>query len=178
MEKRCPQSPEWISSGPTSEADHGFEFSELIVEIMAIEVVGQDTSSEVISLLLEDWEVGRVALSCHLSVDFLCQEMRGCVSAELRVSGFFLVLCVRSAMEVLWWKCHSSNAFFSPDGLGQQEMDVVRDTKEKERERRALLSCAGWPISFEIFGVGHGVPAERRCPFLPFLPPCGVCSSE
>ena len=41
---------------------------------LAVEVVGQNWSSEVISLFLEDWEVGRVAFSCHLSMDFLCQE--------------------------------------------------------------------------------------------------------
>ena len=42
---------------------------------LAIEVVGQHWTSELISLFLEDWDVGRVALSCHLS-DLLCQEMR------------------------------------------------------------------------------------------------------
>ena len=31
-----------------------------------------------------------------------------------------------------------------------KKKDVVRNTKEKERERRAILSCAGWPVSFEI----------------------------
>ena len=41
---------------------------------LAVEVVGQNWSSEVISLFLEDWEVGRVAFSCHLSMDLLCQE--------------------------------------------------------------------------------------------------------
>ena len=39
-------------------------------------LVGQHWTSGVISLFLEDWEVGRVATSCHLSVDLLCQEMR------------------------------------------------------------------------------------------------------
>ena len=28
-----------------------------------------------ISLFLEDWELARVALSCHLALDMLCQEM-------------------------------------------------------------------------------------------------------
>ena len=42
---------------------------------LALEVFGQDWSSELISIFLEDWEVGRVALSCHLSMDLLCQEM-------------------------------------------------------------------------------------------------------
>ena len=40
------------------------------------EVVGQDWSSEVVALFLEDWELGRVALSYHMAMDFLCQEMR------------------------------------------------------------------------------------------------------
>ena len=44
--------------------------------ILAIEVVGQNWTSGEISIFLEDWEVGRVALSWHLSMDLLCQEMR------------------------------------------------------------------------------------------------------
>ena len=43
----------------------------------------------------------------------------------------------------------------------------MRDTKEKERVRRALLSCVGWPVSFTFFGDGHGVLVERGCPCLP-----------
>ena len=35
-------------------------------ECRAVEVIGQDWSSQVVGLLLEDWEVGRVALSCHI----------------------------------------------------------------------------------------------------------------
>ena len=45
-------------------------------ECWAIEVIGQDWSSEVVALFLEDWELGRVALSCHMAMDLLCQEMR------------------------------------------------------------------------------------------------------
>ena len=78
----CPTSPEWISSGPTTEADGGFEFCEHNVVSMAIEVIGQDRSSEVISLFLKDWEVGRVALSCHLSVDLLCLDSPRSVCSE------------------------------------------------------------------------------------------------
>ena len=37
--------------------------------------------------------------------------------------------------------------------------------KEKERERRALLSFLGWPVSFESFDVGHGVLVERGFSF-------------
>ena len=51
----------------------------------------QNWSSEAISLFLEDWEVERVALSCHLLMDLLCQEMRGMrAREELRVAGFQL----------------------------------------------------------------------------------------
>ena len=45
-------------------------------ECRAIEVIGQDWSSEVVSLFLEDWGLGRVALSCHMAMDLLCQEIR------------------------------------------------------------------------------------------------------
>ena len=45
-------------------------------ECRAIEVIGQDWSSEVVALILEDWELGRVAVSCHMTMDLLCQEMR------------------------------------------------------------------------------------------------------
>ena len=49
-------------------------------------------SSEVISPFLEDWEVGRVASSCHLSMDLLCQEMRHVCkgSSESGVSSFLV----------------------------------------------------------------------------------------
>ena len=72
------------------------EYYEHNVGTLAIEVVGQKWSSDVISLFLEDWEVGRVALSCHLSMDLSCQEMRDACEEELRVSGFssFLVFGV------------------------------------------------------------------------------------
>ena len=29
-----------------------------------------------VALSLEDWELGRAALSCHMTMDLLCQEMR------------------------------------------------------------------------------------------------------
>ena len=34
-----------------------------------------DQSGEKISLFLEDWELARVALSCHIALDMLCQEV-------------------------------------------------------------------------------------------------------
>ena len=59
-----------------------------------------------------------------------------------------------------------------------KERDVVREMKEKERERRALLSCVVLPVSFELFGGGHGVLVERGCLFLSFVQPCCVKSLE
>ena len=71
--------PVWSGDGleeERSESTSTLEHYEHNVDIFAKEVVGQNWSSEVISLSLEDWEVGRMALSCDLSMDFLCQEMR------------------------------------------------------------------------------------------------------
>ena len=60
----------WSSNEWTGSEDApSLEYYEHNVDNLALEVVGQDWSSEVISLLVEDWEVGRVALSCHLSMD-------------------------------------------------------------------------------------------------------------
>ena len=41
-------------------------------ESRVIEVIGQDWSSEVVAPFLEDWELRRAALSCHMTMDFLC----------------------------------------------------------------------------------------------------------
>ena len=74
----CPKSPVWSGDGyegERSESTSTLEYYEHNVDNLATEVVGQNWSNEVISLLLEDREVGRMALSCHLSMDFLCQEM-------------------------------------------------------------------------------------------------------
>ena len=69
-------SPKWISSCSASETTCGCEEYEHNNECWATEVVGQDWSSEVAALFLEDWELRRVALSCHMTMDLLCQEMR------------------------------------------------------------------------------------------------------
>ena len=76
--------PEWISSCSASETSCGGDNYEHNNECWAVEVSGQDWSSEVVALFLEDWELGRVALCCLVAVDLLCQEMRDAcwVSAE------------------------------------------------------------------------------------------------
>ena len=62
----CPKSPEWISSCSASETSLGCGVHEHNSECRAIEVNGQDWSSEVV---VEDWELGRVALTCHMTMD-------------------------------------------------------------------------------------------------------------
>ena len=75
----CLKSPVWSGDGfegERSESTSTLAYYDYNVDNLAIEVVGQNWSSAVISLFLEDWEVGRVASRCHSSVDLVCQEMR------------------------------------------------------------------------------------------------------
>ena len=69
-----PRSPIWsspcsanVTSGDDEEDGHNNE-------CRAIEVIWQGWSSVVAALFLEDWELGRVALSCHRAMNFLCQK--------------------------------------------------------------------------------------------------------
>ena len=48
-------------------------------ECRAVEVIGQDWSSEVVALYLEDWELGRVALICHMTMDLSLPRNEGYV---------------------------------------------------------------------------------------------------
>ena len=87
----CPKSSVWSSGGINwagSESTSSFEEYEQNVESLALEVIGQNWRGEMVSLFLEDWEVGRVALSCHMAMDLLCLEMRDAfwVSSKSRVS--------------------------------------------------------------------------------------------
>ena len=41
----------------------------------ALHVVGLHGPGDKISLFLQDWELAKVALSCHMALDMLCQEM-------------------------------------------------------------------------------------------------------
>ena len=76
MRHGSPMSPEWFSLCSESVTSGGCEKTERNNECWVIEVIGQDWSSEVVALFLEDWELGRVALSCHTATDLLCQETR------------------------------------------------------------------------------------------------------
>ena len=47
--------------------------------------LGKVGSGEMVSLFLEEWELARVALSRHLALDFLCQELQeACLGSPLR----------------------------------------------------------------------------------------------
>ena len=50
------------------------ELYEHNVASLALEVIGQNWSGEMVSLFLEDWEIARVVLNCHL---LLCDEPKG-----------------------------------------------------------------------------------------------------
>ena len=71
-----------------------------------------------------------MALSCQLSMDLLCQEMRD----AFRRSSDSLdsTPWVQSAREVLWWNCHSSKAFLLPwTARDRKEGNVLREMKEE-----------------------------------------------
>ena len=84
-----------------SEDSSSVEYYEHNVDNFVIEIVGQNWSSEVISFFLEDWEVGRVALNCHLYTDLLCQEMRDACwegSESLDFPRFLCLECQSSSL--------------------------------------------------------------------------------
>ena len=41
----------------------------------ALFVIGRHGSGDAIAHFLQDWEVAKVALSCHVALDMLCQEL-------------------------------------------------------------------------------------------------------
>ena len=81
-----------------------------------------------VALFLEDWELGRVALSCHMAMDLLCPEMTDAcwVSSEL----FFFVITVPAK-----FSCGTvtGTTHFSHRGraLTRKAWDVVREKKSK-----------------------------------------------
>ena len=74
-------------------------------ECRALEVIGQDCSSEVVFLFLEGWELAQVAQCCRMALDFLCQEMRDACqdSSESRVSQCSLdSQCLEDSLADQW----------------------------------------------------------------------------
>ena len=68
----------WESEGETWYEDESVSSSlsrENNVCNDALHVIGLYGPSDKISVFLNDWELARVALSCHIALDMLCQEM-------------------------------------------------------------------------------------------------------
>ena len=58
--------------GPKVEVFLRLTFCEHNVESLALHVIGLNGSGEKVSLFLEDWELARVALGCHVALDGCC----------------------------------------------------------------------------------------------------------
>ena len=102
----CPKSPDWNGNvGSESEGTSSSEQCEHNVESLALNVMGQEQS-------------GGKALSCHIALDMLCQEMHEVWS---------LGCCCQGDLSVT-----ARKAFLSPwTGCDSKERDVVRENKRK-----------------------------------------------
>ena len=100
------KSLDWESDGESWTESEGISSSEQRehnVESLALNVMVLDQSGEKISLFLEDCEVARVALSCHVALDMLRQEVH---------EAWKLGCCCQEAL------CHSKKRFsLTEDGL-------------------------------------------------------------
>ena len=73
------KSPMWESEGEAWSEDESVSSSgsrEGNVGNDVLHVIGLYGPGK-ISLFLQDWELAKVALSCHMALDMLCQEMYG-----------------------------------------------------------------------------------------------------
>ena len=74
----CPKSPMWESEGEAWSEDEdasSHASREGNVSNEALHVIGLLGPGDRISLFLQYWELARVASSCHMALDMLCQEM-------------------------------------------------------------------------------------------------------
>ena len=66
-----------VNAWTESESVSSFEETEPNVESLDLEVIGANWSGEMVSLFPEDWELARVASSCHLALNFVPGSARG-----------------------------------------------------------------------------------------------------
>ena len=66
--------PELKGENEASEDEQADSSSENNVGNGALFVIGLHGSGDAIAHFLQDWEVAKVALSCHMALDMLCQE--------------------------------------------------------------------------------------------------------
>ena len=75
----CPKSPMWESEGEAL----GQKTKACLPVILeggnvsndALHVIGLHGPGGKISLFMQDWDLAKVASSCHMALDMLCQEM-------------------------------------------------------------------------------------------------------
>ena len=73
---RPKKSPDWDSDvGLKAQALLQRSSANTTWESLALKVMGQEQSGVTMSLFLEDWELAKVAMSCHIALDMLCREM-------------------------------------------------------------------------------------------------------
>ena len=74
----CPKSPMWESEGEAWYEEKSASSSDSREDNVcndALHVIGLSGLGDKVSHFLEDWELARVALSCHIALDTLCQGM-------------------------------------------------------------------------------------------------------
>ena len=90
--------------------------------------------------------------------DYKCmmEQLNGVVMMGMSESLEGRMSDLETRMQTRWVVFDLADDFGAREGEGCGER-----RKEKEREQRAPLSFAGWPVSFESFDVRHGVLVER-----------------
>ena len=106
----CPECPKWESEGEAWSEDESVSSTASHTGNMcngALHVIGLHGLGDKLSLFLQEWELAKVALSCHMALDMLCQEMHEA--------------------------CHGMSALLSPwtGCVTAEERDVVRGNKWK-----------------------------------------------
>ena len=74
----CPKIPMWESEGEAwseNESVSSSDSRENNVSNGALHVIGLYGPGDKVSLFLKDWELARVALSCHIALDMMCLEL-------------------------------------------------------------------------------------------------------
>ena len=143
-----PKSPMWESEGDARSEDENASSATLVKATCAMMCC---TSVDGICLVTRSifscriWSWQKVALSCQMALEMLREELNGPWQPVRR--------------------CQKTIPFSRGWAVTQSERVVVREKKEKEREKRALLSWLSWPISFKCFVVRHDVVLERGFSF-------------
>ena len=74
----CPKSPKLESEGEVWSDDESVSSTASRKGIRcndALRVIGLHGPGDKISLFVQEWELAKVARSCHMALDMLCQEM-------------------------------------------------------------------------------------------------------